>query len=76
MYNLPLSMFSLVKANLHQYDCTLYSGLHNIIVIMHTSNDTQPVQHGTCSCDVTPTQYKQLQQVRRVEGIMQITVLK
>ena len=43
---------------------------------MHTSNDTQPVQHGTCSCDVTPTQYKQLQQVRQVEGIMQTAILK
>ena len=72
-------MFSLDKANLHQYDCVFfyeYSGPHNIIAIMHTSNDTQPVQHGTCSCDVTSTQYKQLQQVRWVEGIMQITVLK
>ena len=72
-------MFSLDKAYLHQYDCAHfyeYSGIHNIIAIMHTSNDTQPVQHGTCSCDVTPTQYKQWQQVRWVEGIMQITVLK
>ena len=35
-------MFSLEIANLHHYDCAHfyeYSGLHTIIVIMHTSND-------------------------------------